>query len=330
MNIWRGIGITFVAVLLAAFLAIAAAYFALDRSVLDTKKTEAALTHSQFYVIVRRDKFIPQLTEQITQKFSPSSALTTTDVIDSLRDAFPQDTVNSMTNTVIDATYAWLNKKSPDIDFSIPLTTERNTFIDALGKRVTTNLEKLPACTRYSQFSEDSNEITCIPPTATVEEVQGEIMDKVKEAVEQSDTAITPDTIGLDSKSLGSYDTAPDYLSLLWVANLVALPLAALLTLYLVVKRRSLGLIVIGITVLAIAVVCITAGQLLGTVALPSDSLTRTATGTMRPLIIDQLKLLAIWGGVASAFLIIGGVVWRKLAVRRASREHYVSHRDEE
>lgn len=327
MKVWQGIGTTILALLLAVFLTVSAVYFVLDRSVLDADQTKKSLATAKVYDQIRNDRFIPQLLEDISSQATYGSALTKTDVLDSLRDAFPQATVTTASNTVIDATYQWLNKKSPDISFSISITDEKQKFLDSLSTRVMTNLKKLPDCRSFSDISDSPSEITCIPPFASIETVHTAIMLQVTEQVQQTDDAITPETLGISTAQLGGYRNTPDYLSYLWTLNLITLPLAGLIALYLIIKRRAVGLLVVGIVLLALSVGCIVAGLQLTATAPPTDAIARQVFVIEQALAGDQLRFLALIGGISGALMITGGILWRKQTKKR-QQKHFVSERE--
>ncbi len=329
MKVWQGIGTTILAILLGVFLAVSATYFILDRSILNAAQTKKALESTKIYETIRNNQFIPQLTEDISSQVTYNGALTKTDVIDSLREAFPQSTITSSTNTVVDAAYQWLNKKSPDISFSILVTDEKALFISKIDEKVTKNLEKLPVCRTLAQIEEASDNLQCIPPTSSDAVIHDAIMEEVTNNVNGIDDAITPETLGLSNAQLGNYRNLPDYLSYLWTLNLITLPFAGLIALYLIIKRRGLGLLVIGIVLLLLSISCIIAGQQLMSISLPNDAATRQFLITERNLVGDQLRLLAMWGGIASIIFGAGGIFWMNRAKRRSHKTKAASHHTE-
>lgn len=321
MKVWQGIGTTILAILLGVFLAVSATWFVLDRSVLDETQTKKALETAKIYESIRANNVIPKLTDDISREITYTGALTKTDVIDSLREAFPQKTVTEATNTVVDSTYQWLNKKSPDISFSILVTDEKQIFIAKIDEKVTKNLEKLSVCRTLAQIEDAAETLQCIPPNSSDVVIHDAVMEEVTNKVSAVDDAITPETLGVSTAQLGNYRNLPDYVSYLWTLNLITLPLAALITLYLIIKRRAIGLIVVGVVLLLVAIACIVAGQQLMNIPEPADAAARQFLVIERNLMGDQLRFLATVGGAAGATMVIGGIFWRKQALTRRKKK---------
>ena len=323
MKVWQGIGTTILAILLGVFLAVSATWFVLDRSILDEVQTKKALETAKVYETIRSKNVIPKLTDDISRQITYTGALTKTDVIDSLREAFPQKAVTEATNTVVDSTYQWLNKKSPDIGFSILVTDEKALFVNKIGEKVTANLEKLSVCRTLAQIEAASENLQCIPPNSSDVVIHDAVMEEVTNKVSAVDDAVTPETLGLSTAQLGEYRNLPDYLSYLWTLNLITLPLAGLITLYLIIKRRAIGLIVVGVIVLLVSIACIITGQQLMNIPLPTDAATRQFLVLERNLVGDQLRFLASVGGMVGAVMVIGGIFWRTQTLKRHKKKSH-------
>ena len=327
MKVWQGIGTTILAILLGVFLAVSATWFVLDRSILDKGKTKQALETAKIYETIRANNVIPKLTDDISKEITYTGALTKTDVIDSLREAFPQKVVTEATNTVVDSTYQWLNKKSPDISFSILVTDEKALFVNKIDEKVTSNLEKLSVCRTLAQIEDAAETLQCIPPNSSDVVIHDAVMEEVTNQVNAVDDAVTPETLGVSTAQLGDYRNLPDYVSYLWTLNLITLPLAGIVTLYLIIKRRAIGLIVVGVVLLIVSIACIIAGQQLMNIPMPTDAAARQFFVIERGLAGDQLRLLATIGGAVGAAMIIGGVIWRKQTLkRRKKKSHTHTH----
>lgn len=330
MNIWRGIGTGILAVLLAVFLSVSALYYVLDHSILDVKQTKDILARSKFYTALRDDALLPGATKRAIEGATLGGPLTQTDIIDSLREVFPEQKVTAMTNTVIDAVYQWLNKKSPDIEFSLSLGTEKQRFLNVLEKRLSENLSKLPICTTWQSPDMPLSEMTCLPRYTTVATATETIMQPVREQISHIDDQITPEAVGLSSETLGGARNIPDYISYLWTLNLITLPLAGLVTLYLILKRRGIGLITAGSVVLVLAIGCLVASQLILSLPLPTEPLARSLISSETTLVSQQFRLLALFGGISGILMIAGGIVWIVMARKRAQEDHFTDESREE
>lgn len=330
MNIWRGIGTGILAVLLAVFLSISALYFVLDHSILDAQQTKDILSRSKFYTILRDDALLPGATKQAIEGAPIGGPLTQTEIIDSLREVFPEEKVATMANVVIDAVYQWLNKKSPDIEFSISLGAEKQRFLANVEKRLSENLNKLPICTTWQSPDTSLSEMTCLPRYTTVAAATETIMQPIREQTSRVDDQINAETVGLTSQSLGSARNIPDYISYLWTLNLITLPLAGLIALYLTLKRRGIGLITVGSVVLVLAIGCLVASQLIPSITLPAELLARTLLVSETTLVGQQLRFLALTGGVGGILMIAGGIVWIVMARKHVQEDHFTDESREE
>lgn len=329
MKVWQGIGTTILAILLGVFLAVSATWFVLDRSILDEAKTKQALETAKIYESIRSNNVIPKLTEDISREVTYTSALTKTDVIDSLRLAFPQNTVTEATNTVVDSTYQWLNKKSPEISFSILVTDEKALFVSKIDEKVTANLDKLSVCRTLAQIEDAAETLQCIPPNSSDVVIHDAVMEEVTSQVNAVDDAVTPETLGISTAQLGNYRNSPDYLSYLWTLNLITLPLAGFIALYLILKRRAIGLIVVGVVLLLVAIACIVTGQQLMNIPMPSDAAAQRFLVIERNLAGDQLRFLAMIGGAAGAAMIIGGSLWLKRKMKHTKPQQKTEKTEE-
>jgi hypothetical protein len=98
---------------------------------------------------------------------------------------FTPDFVQTHTEAVIDSAYDWIEGKSPEFRFSIPVDQKRATFIQQLSKSLEPQVTMLPVCgsARIAQ------NIACRPPNLTVEQFAVQI---TTQSLSASDTFATP------------------------------------------------------------------------------------------------------------------------------------------
>lgn len=155
-------------------------------------------------------------------------------------------------------------------------------------------------------------------------------MQPIREQTSRVDDQINAETVGLTSQSLGSARNIPDYISYLWTLNLITLPLAGLIALYLTLKRRGIGLITVGSVVLVLAIGCLVASQLIPSITLPAELLARTLLVSETTLVGQQLRFLALTGGVGGILMIAGGIVWIVMARKHVQEDHFTDESREE
>lgn len=91
------------------------------------------------------------------------------DIKGALQSTYTPDYIQKQTETAIDATYDWIDGKTPNINFSLPVQDKRNDFIANLQKGLLPRIQALPTCTSASQVS--SATPTCLPPGSTAQDI---------------------------------------------------------------------------------------------------------------------------------------------------------------
>lgn len=91
------------------------------------------------------------------------------DIKGALKTTYAPDYVQKQTESAIDATYDWIDGKTPNINFSIPVQEKRNDFIANLQKELLPRIQALPACTSSSPVS--SVTPTCLPPGVSPQDI---------------------------------------------------------------------------------------------------------------------------------------------------------------
>lgn len=80
--------------------------------------------------------------------------------------AFPASRIQNITNTFLDANYAWLQKKTPTPQFKIDLTDAKQQYANDIGTAVTAHLKSVPQCTPAQLLALQSTDpltVTCRP-----------------------------------------------------------------------------------------------------------------------------------------------------------------------
>jgi hypothetical protein len=83
--------------------------------------------------------------------------------------AFPARDLKNSTETVLNATYDWLNKKTPTLRFSVDFTTNKRQYATSLADYAFTRLQGLPVC-KQPPAEIDPLTATCKPTNIAFEE----------------------------------------------------------------------------------------------------------------------------------------------------------------
>jgi len=247
MKVWRGFTLALWIALMTTCVSLVAVYYILAQTILSPVTAKKWLNESGVY---------GQLAEVVVPKLTPAddSTATTNGLItpDMLQRATklsikPAD-VKAKVEPIIDATYAWLDSKSPDITFSVSIGEESERFLQALRREVRAKIESLPECSGYVDPAE-LERASCRPWYVSTDSATDTIMAKIEQQDIFRDKKLSPDTLaGKTTVTPGK--NIPELLSLLWVIQLVAMPVAGLAALFVIVKRRAAGLTAVGVSLL--------------------------------------------------------------------------------
>jgi hypothetical protein len=82
-----------------------------------------------------------------------------------IQNAFPPQFLQAQSEQVINAVYAWLNSKTPALQFTIDLSAAKVKLADGIGQYATAHLSSLPACAANAipTGTIDPLNATCVP-----------------------------------------------------------------------------------------------------------------------------------------------------------------------
>jgi hypothetical protein len=176
------------------------------------------------------ERFIPAFLE--TNKEQPITAggnttLGTTDIQQSIINAFPSEFIQTNVEQTLDSTYRWLQGESPTLNFAIDLSQNESQLASNLADAAIDRLQTLPECATFSSATVDPFSTPCTPPFIDLEQereaLQAELLASTRLTEE---SIITPETF-TDTNST-TFNRIPFYYSL---ARLAWLPLLLLLLL---------------------------------------------------------------------------------------------------
>jgi hypothetical protein len=114
-----------------------------------------------------------------------------------IENSFPPSFLQSQTEQVLDAGYAWANNKTQSLQFSIDLTGPKQQLADGLQQYAAARLATLPVCTASTMPSGDVDAFnaTCIPPGFDKNAAAAKIKDNILNGDFLKNATITPSSI---------------------------------------------------------------------------------------------------------------------------------------
>ncbi len=323
MKVWRVISLTLWGIVLFGLLIVSVGYYTLDQSVMNQAKMKQALESHSVYNIVRTEQVIPQFAGRSPIELGDAGVLTRSDLLKALEQVFNEGKVKTLSEQVVDITYEWLNKKRPDLTFSFDLSQEKQQLLANLSERVVANAQKLPDCTNTFPDTDEVREFTCIPYYTDATTIASSVNVELASSFENLDVTLTNEDVGLTARQLDGFVNLPDYYGYLWALNLVTLPLAGLLALYLLIKRRGAGVIAIGATVLVSATALLVGGHTIGRFASHSDPLIHAILHAAYEVMGEPINLFTLIGLTSGIILITLGIllVLRKRQTRQVGEQ---------
>lgn len=323
MKVWRVISLTLWGIVLFGLLIVSVGYYTLDQSVMNQTKMKQALESHSTYKIVRTEQVIPQFMGRSPVDLDDTGVLTQSDLLKALEQVFNEQKVKNLSEQVVDIMYEWLNKKRPDLTFSFDLSQEKQQLLANLSVRVVANAQKLPDCTDTFPDTNELREFTCIPYYTDAKTIASSVNAELASSFENLDITLTSDDVGLTARQLGALVNLPDYYGYLWALNLVTLPLAGLLALYLLIKRRGTGVIAIGAVVLVSATALLVGGHTIGRFVPHSDPMVHAILQAAYEVIGETINLFTLIGLTSGIILITLGIllVLRKRQLQQVDKQ---------
>lgn len=319
MKILRGIALGFWVTILSVCVSLVAVYYIASQTILSPTAVKGWLNDSGAYTsltdivapnLMVSDQPVPEATSTISADMIQRAA----------KASIKPEMVKAKVEPIIDATYAWLDSKSPEIRYEISTTDITTGFLAALRAEVLAKAKTLPECSGYVA-PEDIVTANCLPWYVSPEAATDAVMEYVSKQEAVRHMVITPETFSAKQKS-GLSDHLPDFISYLWVAQLLAMPVFALVALWLILKRRGGGMIATasslftpGLTLLIIGLVLLVGGGI-SIESLVVESQFASIAGPLGKEITKDLASITLF---VSAVLLLSALItgglgfwWRK------------------
>lgn len=324
MKVLRGIVLGFWVTVMAGCVGLIATYYILSQTILNPAAVKGWFNDSGVY------RTLIDMEAKNSAQIPASSSIVTPKVMErAIRAGTRPDDVRKKAEPIIDAVYAWLDSKNPDIEFSLSTKDDYERLMTALRSELTAHIKTLPACDQYVA-PEELATATCLPSYVTVDTAVDTVMKQIREQDSLSEKVLTPEALSLETKSDG-VRLLPDLISYLWVAQLMAMPVLAIIALVLVIKRRGGGLISVASALLSSSLTLFILVGLIhfGGASLIDSLSTSGETENMaliEPLVREALKDVGSTALSTGLLLTITSVVlgglgfwWRKHSRRRAT-----------
>lgn len=318
MKVWRVISLTLWTIVLTSLLIVSSAYYLLSTTVLDQSRATAALRQTKFYDVIRNETLQPKVQDQLSTDGSGGAILPSSDVLAGVQQVFTTDKIRSITDQILGATYKWADNKAPGIEFSIPIADEKAALSKALEAKIKQNVNNLPKCSAGTEVPDSLADATCLPYYVSRDTVSSEAISSMQNHLQNVPDTLSTETLNLTNKDLGSAVNTPDYIGYLWTLNLITLPLAIIVSLYLLLKRRGAGLIAIGLSLFIVGVIGLSAYGVLHNPKLAStDNALDNEIIKASQILVQPALLLGGGVGVGVGIAAVaGGIQW----LRRAKR----------
>lgn len=243
--------------------------------------------------------------------------------------AFTPEFLRTSSESIIDSTYDWLNKKTAIPEFRIDLSGPKQAFIDSLGNYAVERAKVLPVCTlqqlREADGTIDPFDMTCVPSVLNPESLRKQVAAEINSQEEFiQDTVVTADNFSKNAQGESPFEQAshlPDVFGQAKIAPLLLLLLAAVSAgglLFLHDDRRR-GVRNLGMTLLSTGIVLFVFSGLLsylfGMANRPDGGIGKTVTSDFQATALSAIGSLGgkfgqIMMATGGAYIIAGAIIW--------------------
>lgn len=320
MKVWRGFTLTIWVVVLTLLATFAMQYRSLQATALDASHVKTQLVKNGAYENLRDTLLLERLRAFINNRYPGNTLIDTPLLRTVLTEVLPRSELQKRIDPIVDSTYRWLDSKEPEVSFSVDLSDKKEVFYRSLEVQLGKKIATLPSCGDYRYPPEDAILVDkCLPVYINARDATDAIMTTARATEFPLGDTVASDTFELPKEQVGTVKQIPTYLNYLWVLNLVAIIVFAIIALLLLVTRRVLGIMAIGISLVLAGLAVWTTTPLLGVTnaAIANSDIPLLAS------VVDAFipSFIATSLGYAQVSLVIGAVLlvsaggwkwWRK------------------
>lgn len=201
MGFLRGAGRWLLSLLVATMVTAWIGASVTQATLLNRQVVKGWLANSGMYDKALRSLFNLESNQDVATKEDMQNAFDAT---------FPPNYIKQQTETVLDATYDWIDGKKPNISFSISIKEKRDEFTANLIKQVQPRIAALPQCP--SRTSPSTAKPTCIPQGTKPEDFTKQLLN-----ISSDDSflaqPITPQSLTQSGQQVPNVPSLPMYAS---------------------------------------------------------------------------------------------------------------------
>lgn len=243
---------------------------------------------------------------------------------------FTPDFVQAQTEGVVNNAYDWMEGKTSEFKFSIPIDQKRSAFIQQLSKAIEPQITALPVC----QASRRTQQSTCRPPSVTTEQLSKQL---ATQSVDESGSFAAPITSESIAKSSQNGPRQPNTLPFAQLPAvragidtlLIILPIAAIVSITVVIVAtpdgrrlaassrlsRRIFFAMLLTLIPAVAVLWIAKDHDLGLSNVFAAQIGDVVIPLIKTIIVGLSTKVALLSGIASVASVvswIGLTIWRR------------------
>lgn len=318
MKVWRGFTLTLWVILMTLSAMFAIYYYSFSSTVLDQNKTKTLLRESKVYDTLRDEVITTAIANSVSQKVPDNRLIDAALIREVTTETLPASEVEKLAEPALDNFYRWLDSKEPDLNFPLNLESKQELFYRNLETKLGAKINSLPECTDAPYPPEEALlTYMCLPYYVTAKEATQAVMGSVRTSGVAPDETTTSETFALPTANRGSLKQAPTILNMLWTLNWAAIAGFALVALFVLVSRRAVGLIAIGVSLLLASIIVLLTTPVLSSLVFSApNGIARIASeivAVLIPKVQSASRQSALWVGVGGLSMVGLGVLWIRL-----------------
>jgi len=304
MKLLKALTLSLCSSLFSLCLIVILAYSLVSMTILSPMTVKGWLHDSGTYDQLLDTVITPQLNKTVEDQAS-QQLVTGAMVSQAAHQSVTPNFIQTSTETVVDATYAWLNAAKPTISYKIPIKPVTDSFFASLRTQLITKLQALPRCRSYAVSAEALSSGTCLPQYVTPSDAADQVIANLRASGPLQSDVLTEQSFTSTATLPPAVQHLPDYLGYAWLANLIAWPFALLLGLIIVWNRRASGLIAVG-TAIVIPGLLMMLAAIFGT-TLKASSLLPGGSDAQASAMLNSIVATAL-PAIARMALVLGAV----------------------
>ncbi len=312
-------------------------YSLLSQTVLQPSVVKGWVADSGTYAKFTDAVIIPAITQDGTS--GSTQGLISNAMIATAATTIQPSFIQSSSETIIDATYAWLNSDASHIAYTISTKPATTTFYDSLHDQIVTKLKALPPCSRGATDPQLTINGVCLMSSLSVATTADEITASLRSSGPLKNNSINETTFAPAQSPPNAaaelMQNLPVDLSYAWLANLMAWPTAMLAALFIILNRRARGCISVGTAVLLPGLLFVVASAVIlshppdvSALVGGSDANINALLAGIAKVAIPSLAHVAQFIGIVASSIgiifITAGYIWRHESKLRAKRAEEV------